>query len=198
MNTFILASASPRRTELLRQIGIQHIVIPSECPEHTEEFVPGKIVEDLSQQKAKDIFSTYQKIHSNEGFTVLGADTIVVCEDNILGKPKHQDDARQMLTRLQNNTHQVYTGVTLIQNHHGIIRTALFHECSKVSLYPMTTAEITAYIETGEPLDKAGSYGIQGCFARHIKGIEGDYNNIVGLPVGRLYQELKQLNQEDL
>lgn len=196
MNTFILASASPRRTELLRLAGIEHIVIPSQCPENTGETTPEAMVEDLSRQKAEDVLSIYSKANPGGDFIILGADTVVACQDEILGKPRDEADARQMLTRLQNSTHQVYTGVTLIGYRSGLKRITTFHESSKVFIYPMTTLEITAYTATGEPMDKAGGYGIQGCFSRHVKGIEGDYSNIVGLPIGRVYQELKQLNQE--
>jgi len=191
MNTFILASASPRRTELLKQAGIEHIVIPSECEEHTDQTAPGDIVEDLSRQKAEDVFAKYSKTHPCEHFIILGSDTVVSCNGRILGKPKDKDEAGKMLSQLQNNTHQVYTGATLIQYLNGYKKVVIFHECSEVSVYPMTMAEIADYIRTGEPPDKAGGYGIQGTFARYIRRIEGDYNNIVGLPIGRLYQELK-------
>lgn len=191
MNTFILASASPRRTELLNQAGIEHIIIPSECEERTVKTAPGDVVEDLSHQKAEDVFAKYSKTHPCEHFIILGSDTIVFCDDRILGKPKDEAEARQMLSRLQNNTHQVYTGVTLIENQNGHKNAVAFHECSEVYVSPMTAAEITAYIRTGEPLDKAGGYGIQGTFARYVRRIEGDYSNIVGLPIARLYQELK-------
>jgi len=196
MSIFILASASPRRTELLGQAGIKHIVIPSQCPEHTEQSAPAGVVEDLSRQKAGDVSSRYREGHPDKDFMVLGSDTVVACDGNILGKPEDEDHAGQMLTRLQGRTHQVYTGVTCIKYKNGMRQIITFHECSDVSVYPMTGDEIAAYIRTGEPMDKAGGYGIQGCFARYIKGIRGDYSNIVGLPIGRLYQELKQLNKE--
>ena len=109
-----------------------------------------------------------------------------------MGKPKDREDAVRMLTLLQNNTHQVYTGVTLVILDNGEKKTISFYEKTDVTMYPMTTEQIAAYVSTGEPMDKAGAYGIQGVFARYVRGIEGDYNNVVGLPVGRLYQEAKE------
>jgi len=193
MNTFILASASPRRTELLKQAGITHLVFPSACEEHTDETVPSKVVEDLSAQKAAYVYEKYLAGHAAEDFIVLGSDTVVSCNDQILGKPAGADDAKRMITLLQNNTHQVYTGVTLIQYQAGRKTVLSFHECSDVSIFPMTAKEIASYVQTNEPLDKAGAYGIQGRFAIYVKRICGDYNNIVGLPIARIYQELKKL-----
>ena len=121
---------------------------------------------------------------------VIGADTIVCQDGKIMGKPKDKEDAAKMLKRLAGNTHSVFTGVTVIED--GVtVRT--FSCETKVRVYPMTEQEIWDYIETGEPMDKAGAYGIQGRFAAWIEGIEGDYNNVVGLPVSALWQVLKAL-----
>lgn len=186
----ILASASPRRRELLGQIGLDFQVLVSEVEEKVTTDVPYLVVEQLSAKKAKAVA---KKLETEEPVVVIGADTIVACDGQILGKPKDKQEAVHMLQKLQGRSHQVYTGVTLI--YQGEVRT--FHEATEVEFYPMTDAEITAYVETSDPLDKAGAYGIQGFCARYIKGIVGDYNNVVGLPVGRLYQEIKRLRNGD-
>ena len=187
----ILASASPRRTELLGQIGMNHEIIVSDCEEIITSKVPQDVVMQLSSQKAEDVYNKYKLSHPVENFLVIGADTIVAIDGMILGKPKTEADAYSMISRLQGNMHQVYTGVTILYHSEGKKKLNTFYECSEVDVYPMSDEEIKEYIRSGEPMDKAGSYGIQGKFAAHIKGIHGDYNNIVGLPVGRIYQEIK-------
>lgn len=191
--TVILASASPRRTELLDQAGISHQVIPSRCEEILISEVPEEVVKSLALQKAEDVFARYEKEHTGEDFLVIGSDTVVAAEGKILGKPKDEADAFQMLSMLQDRTHQVYTGVALLSMKNGDKKEEVFRVCSEVQVYPMDEEEIRAYIATGEPADKAGAYGIQGKFAIHIKGIVGDYNNIVGLPIGEIYQRLKKM-----
>ena len=125
---------------------------------------------------------------------VIGADTVVAYENQILGKPKDEEDARRMLSMLSGKTHSVYTGVTFVFiDKAGRTGEHCFYEKTDVSMYTLTEEEIDRYISSGDPMDKAGSYGIQGRFAIHIKGIHGDYNNVVGLPVARLYQELRKL-----
>ena len=124
---------------------------------------------------------------------VLGADTVVACDGKILGKPADSEAAAAMLTMLQGRGHEVYTGVTILYEENGERKTLTFHEKTTVYFYPMTDAQIREYVATGDPMDKAGAYGIQGFCARYIRGIEGDYNNVVGLPVGRVYQELHGL-----
>lgn len=182
----ILASASPRRKELLNQIGITPRIVPSQVKELITSRQPAMVVEELSAQKAADIAPQFR----GQEAVVIGADTVVAVAGRILGKPAGQEDAIRMLTELQGRSHQVYTGVTLIFCNTN--KKITFSEKTEVEIYPMTRAEIEQYVQTGEPLDKAGSYGIQGRFAAYIKGISGDYNNVVGLPVGRVYQELKQ------
>ena len=189
--TVVLASASPRRTELLEQAGIRHLVIPSQCEEHIQSEVPQEVVMELSAQKAEDVYTRYEKEHPGEEFLVIGSDTVVAADGEILGKPKDEEDAFRMISLLQGETHQVYTGVTLLAKAEGGAKRNTFFECSNVKVYPMDEEEIRDYIATKEPMDKAGAYGIQGGFAVYIRGIEGDYNNIVGLPIARLYQELK-------
>lgn len=189
--TVILASASPRRTELLTQAGIRHIVIPSVCEEKITSTSPHRVVMELSGQKAMDVYVRYQKSHPSEEFLIIGADTVVSAGEQILGKPKDEEEAYHMLSMLQGTVHQVYTGVTLLSVKDGKMEENTFYECSNVQVYPMSDTEIRRYIATKEPMDKAGSYGIQGSFAVHIRAIEGDYNTIVGLPIARIYQELK-------
>lgn len=195
MKKIVLASASPRRRELLSQVGVTFEVMPADGEERITSTEPSKVVEELSYQKAMFTAKALEKQngHVPEGFAVIGADTIVSYEGRILGKPSGKEDAVQMLRMLQGNTHQVYTGVTILAEENGSWKSLTFFERTDVIFYPATDEEITAYVESGDPMDKAGSYGIQGRFAIHIKGIHGDYNNVVGLPVARLYQELKKL-----
>lgn len=194
MNKVILASASPRRKELLRQIGIRYKVMPSNVEEKITKTLPEDVVQELSYQKAVDVCSRLQE-QGEDDFTVIGADTVVAFMNHIMGKPKDAADACEMLNGLQGNVHQVYTGVTLCFKQKGM--PSMFHtfyERTDVSMYPMTPEEIEAYVATGEPMDKAGAYAIQGRCAAYIESICGDYNNVVGLPIGRLYQELKKRN----
>ncbi len=194
MNKIILASASPRRKELLRQIGIRYKVMPSTVEEKITKTLPEDVVQELSYQKAVDVCSRLQE-QGEDDFTVIGADTVVAFMNQIMGKPKDTEDACEMLNGLQGNVHQVYTGVTICFKQKGM--PSMFHtfyERTDVSMYPMTPEEIEAYVATGEPMDKAGAYGIQGKCAAYIQSICGDYNNVVGLPIGRLYQELKKRN----
>ena len=206
----VLASASPRRRELLSQIGLEFTVMPSTTEENAKTTEAGALVQELSRQKAVDI---WEQLSGGQGqnpdadqeqiaeetqepnlngkrqpeLLVIGADTVVCCEGKILGKPHSREAAAEMLTALQGRSHEVYTGVTLYSQS----ETVTFFECTQVEFYPMTEVEISEYIDSKEPMDKAGAYGIQGLGARFVKGIRGDYNNVVGLPVGRLYQELK-------
>ncbi len=199
----ILASASPRRRELLTQIGLNFEVVVSETEEKITSTEPARVVEELSAQKAEAV---WEKLVSgacdaarNGGEStmadtiVLGADTVVACDGKILGKPKDTEDAVKMLAMLQDRAHEVYTGVTVAYKENEEKKTLTFHEKTTVHFYPMTEAQIREYVATGDPSDKAGSYGIQGICARYIRSIEGDYNNVVGLPAGRVYQELHKL-----
>ncbi|MBQ7944256.1 MAG: septum formation protein Maf [Lachnospiraceae bacterium] len=191
MIKFILASGSPRRKELLGQIGISFEIMVADGEEIITKTLPSEIVEELSYEKAAEVADRYEADSTVSRPTVIiGADTIVALGTQIMGKPKDEADAVRMLSALQNNTHQVYTGVTLIVLGLGDRRVIRFHEKTDVMMYPMTKEQIQAYVDTKDPMDKAGSYGIQGRCAAYIKGIVGDYNNVVGLPVGRLYQEL--------
>lgn len=186
----LLASASPRRRELLEQIGLPFEVVVSHVEEVITETEPGKVVEQLSAQKAEAVA---ESLGEPEETLVIGADTVVAAENTILGKPKDAAHAAEMLRLLAGRTHAVYTGVTLIlRGASGETARKTFHERTDVSFYPMEETEIRQYVATGDCMDKAGAYGIQGFCARYISGINGDYNNVVGLPVGRLYQEIKE------
>lgn len=195
----ILASGSPRRKEMLSQIGLSFTVRVSEADEHTEETKPEKLVCILSERKALAVWDELTEEEKKESI-LIGADTVVAVDDRILGKPADETEAFQMIKLLQGRSHQVYTGVTILRQgglqplEEGTstcsIQKKQFFEKTDVLVYPMSEDEITAYVKTGEPLDKAGAYGIQGSFAAYIQGINGDYSNVVGLPVGRLYHEL--------
>lgn len=197
----ILASGSPRRKQLLEQIGMEFEVWPSKKEEVTKSKVPSEVCIELSRQKALDIASgikTYNEEHSDiskdSDLIIIGADTIVTLDSEILGKPGSEDEAKAMIKKLAGREHSVYTGVTFVfMSSDGRVGEYSFFEKTDVEVYSISDEEIEEYVATGDPLDKAGAYGIQGRFARHIKGIKGDYNNVVGLPIGRLYQELCQL-----
>ncbi len=188
MNEIILASGSPRRKELLELADIPFTIHVSETDEDTDKTLPWEMVEELSYRKAKSVY--------DDGFkncTVIGADTVVYADGMILGKPRDKEHCRQMLKMLSGGSHHVYTGVTVLwTDDTGKERAVSFYEETKVSVATLTDREIEDYIHTGEPMDKAGAYGIQGRFFKFIMGIEGDYYNVVGLPVARLYQELKK------
>lgn len=188
MKKIVLASASPRRKEILEQVGISFDIIPSTSDEVITKDVPKDIVEELAEQKAYEVFSNL----SNPSI-VIGADTIVVLNNSIMGKPKDENDAFSMLNNLQNNAHTVYTGVCVYINENNEIKKLLFSEATNVSMYPMTKEQIYDYIATKEPMDKAGAYGIQGKSAIYIRKIDGDYNTVVGLPIARLYNEMLEL-----
>lgn len=255
MPEIILASASPRRRELMTRAGYQFSVIPARGEEIITGTHPADVVEELSLQKASEVADRI--LSEREGSNllnkspascnvlnrnaagasgeasasdgpdmfVIGADTVVAIDHRILGKPRDQEEARRMITELQGNVHQVYTGVTVIrlgrndpnpesmhmskvgveperdfknfksESYSCLYRKDIhtFHECTDVHVFPMTVDEIEKYICTREPYDKAGAYGIQGSFAIYIEGIRGDYNNVVGLPIARLYHVLREM-----
>lgn len=196
----ILASGSPRRRELLEQIGLEFEIMVSHMEENEDYKSPEKLVEALSRQKAEAVLAM---LPAEEAVLVIGADTVVARKGRVLGKPKSKKNAVKMLSKLSGKAHQVYTGVTLLYRRSGTddpegsgssakVQRKTFHEMTKVRFFPLSPEEIEEYVATGDPMDKAGAYGIQGFFARYVERIEGDYNNVVGLPVGRLYQEAKE------
>lgn len=184
MYHIVLASSSPRRKELLERMGVIFTVDPSTCEEIITDTSPARVVLSLSHQKASDVANRY------ENALIIGADTIVSKDNQILGKPKDREDAFRMLQLLQGDTHQAYTGVTVINKQRRESKEYSFYSASDVSFYSMTEEQIYSYINSGEPMDKAGAYGIQGKSAIFIKEIKGDYNTIVGLPIAMLYQTL--------
>ncbi len=192
MSRLILASASPRRKELLKNLGYEFSIEVCDLDENSEKMLPYELVMDLAKTKAEAIMD----MHRGEDVLVLGADTVVANEGEILGKPRDLEHAKEMITALQGKTHQVYTGVCLCWNDGKVNQHLTFYEKTDVIVYPMTLEEIEAYVATKECSDKAGSYAIQGLFSPYIKGISGDYNNVVGLPVARIYQEIKKLGLE--
>lgn len=185
----VLASGSPRRRELLTQVGVSFEVITSNVEEVVTSNKPSAVVEELSRQKAEDVFNRLKT--SGEELVVIGSDTVVANEDCILGKPKNEMDAYNMIEQLAGKKHSVFTGVTVCIMRQGKEQVITFSEETRVSVDSMTPENIRDYIATGESLDKAGAYGIQGKFAAFVLGIEGDYNNVVGLPVGRLCKVLR-------
>lgn len=181
----ILASASPRRRELLSQMGLHFEVLPSQGEEIITKIKPEEAVMELAQQKAAEVAA-----RCADDTLIIGADTVVVKDGKILGKPADEDDAVRMLSLLEGSAHQVYTGVCLMKKVDGRESSHTFYEETKVTFYPMSRSEIQSYVESGDPMDKAGAYGIQGSCAVYISGIAGDYNNVVGLPIARLYHEM--------
>lgn len=188
MKKIILASASPRRKELLERAGVQFEICPGNGEEHITSNKPEEIVKELSEQKAMAAV-----FPAEEGTVIIGSDTIVAFEGKVLGKPSDEEDAVKTLLMLQGNTHQVYTGVTVLEYRGSQWRKLVFAERTDVTCYPVSENEIREYVKTGEPMDKAGSYGIQGLFGIYVKGISGEYANVVGLPVGRLFYETKKI-----
>ncbi len=184
LNRIILASASPRRKELLQQIDIQFECMVSNEEEIITSENPAEVVEELSKQKAMNVAK-----QCNEEFDlIIGADTVVAYNNKILGKPADRQDAIETIRMLQSDKHQVCTGVTLVLKDKIIT----FHEKTDVYVYPISDDLIEKYVDTKECMDKAGSYAIQGRFARYIRRIEGDYNNVVGLPVSAIVRRLTE------
>ncbi len=242
----ILASASPRRQELLKIIFEEFDVIPSQCDENIDFTTPEDFVKELSKKKAFDVYdrimddpfeirmkelrkkvnlaasiissdykedetgedekrilqleadmNMFSEINKNDAgdngdAIVIGSDTIVYCDGEMLGKPKDKADAKGMLEKLSGRAHSVYTGVCVIDSTEGEPKVLNFYDKTDVYVDTLSDSEIESYIATGEPMDKAGSYGIQGYFSKHIGKIEGDYFNVVGLPVNKIYNELKK------
>ncbi|NSL51612.1 Maf family protein [Calidifontibacillus erzurumensis] len=185
MRKLVLASSSPRRKELLAYAKIPFTIMVSEVD---EDFDPNKdpkeIAQDLALQKAKAVFNSADL----DDAVVIGADTIVTVDNQILGKPKDAEEAKNMLKMLSGREHVVITGVAIVSSANSTI----FYEETKVQFWDLTDEEIEDYIKSGEPFDKAGSYGIQNLGSILVKKIDGDYFNVVGLPIARTYRELKK------
>lgn len=215
----ILGSASPRRKELLEQIGIEFEIVVSSKEESYQSTEPEEIVKELALMKAENVAEELARkekgshdLRENDctetvlvsggdetvggylrNVLILGADTIVVRDGEILGKPSDEEAASAMLESLQGKMHQVYTGVAILDFNGNGERQAVCHaEETKVYVHEMTEEEIRRYLAVGESMDKAGAYGVQGKFAAYIDRIEGDYYNVVGLPVAYVYQKMKE------
>ena len=217
MIKWVLASKSPRRKELLEKMGVPFEIHPSVGEEHITDTDPEKVVVQLAEQKAQEVALLYMNVmdaqlsstiewmmqernqeyskemnQKVEGYMIVGADTIVVHEGKILGKPKDREEAIAMLESLSGKTHQVYTGVSLILISEKGMDSHSFFEKTDVSFYPLRYSEILDYEKTGSCYDKAGGYGIQDDkFSLYVKKIDGDYNNVVGLPISKLYQQAR-------
>ena len=186
----ILASASPRRKELMEQAGYEFEIRVSHKEEVYTSTEPEEIVKELALLKAMDIVEQSE----SQTMVVIGADTVVAHRGQILGKPKSKEDAFEMIKSFRGDRHQVYTGVAIVScNTSGVERVVNHAVRTDVYVNPMTDAEIWNYIESDNVMDKAGSYGIQSGFAKYIEKIEGDYFNVVGLPVSYIYEQLKTM-----
>ncbi len=185
----ILASASPRRREIMTQAGYEFEVMVSHKEEFYTSTMPDEIVKELALLKANDIAEQVE--HKN--VVVIGADTVVAYAGKILGKPKSKEEAFEMIRSFQGDKHQVYTGIAIIEfDENGNKRVTNEDVKTDVYVNVMSAEEIWDYIERDNVLDKAGSYGIQSGFACHIEKIEGDYFNVVGLPISKIYEVLKK------
>lgn len=186
----ILASQSPRRRELLGQMGFSFTVRPARGEELPHpELTPAQLVEELARQKALEVSA-----EAASDDVVVAADTVVAIDGKVLGKPHDKVHAAQMLSALSGREHTVYTGVAVKRGETLLVE----HEATLVRFRPLTEREIDLYIQTGEPMDKAGSYGIQGYGALLVEGIRGDYFNVVGLPICRLGRMLAQVGEDAL
>ncbi len=202
MYQIILASNSPRRREIMELMGIKFITLAAEVEEKVEETIPSEMVQALAKLKADASLQCFEdKLSKYEETIIIAADTLVFYKNQALGKPKDENDAQQMLEMLSDEEHEVYTGVHLILRKQQKIEEEIsFAVGTKVRVNPLSLEQIRDYIATGEPKDKAGAYAIQGEFGIHIKEIEGDYYNIVGFPIARIYEELlkKGINMKSL
>jgi len=184
----VLASNSPRRRELLEMIGINFEVIPDNTPEPiNRDMIPKDVVCQLAEFKGKNVS---KKIGKSENAIIIAADTVVVIDNEIMGKPKNDNDALKMLLKLSGNVHCVYTGVYVLDTETDNF--VSFCEKTEVFFKKLDIDEIKDYIITGEPMDKAGAYGIQNLGSLFVEKINGDYFNVVGLPISKLGEVLKK------
>lgn len=186
MNKFVLASQSPRRRELVQTLGLNFRVLEDKTPE-TVNFAttPEEIVKELAEQKARNVAP-----HCTQEEIIIAADTMVSLNNAVLGKPSDTQEAQKMLSALSGNTHEVYTGFCVFALGKGKIYTDF--ECTQVTFKVLSGEEIARYISTGEPMDKAGAYGIQGIGSLLVERINGDYFNVMGLPLCKLGKALKE------
>ena len=194
----ILASGSPRRKELMNFITDSFEVYVSDCEEVIRSSVPSEVTKELAEQKADAVLKELPEKKKGTGeFLVIGADTVVSFQGKIFGKPADKNEAEEMLSILQGQTHEVTTGVAMLAVSEGKeIRREVFYETTEVQVAPMSEKEIDEYTASGDCYDKAGGYGIQGVFSKYISGIQGDYFNVVGFPVHRIYNMLKEFEKD--
>ena len=192
----ILASGSPRRTQLLKDAGIEHEILVSDVDETCETADPALAAEEIAARKAEAVSDM---LPPGEDCLIIAADTSVILGGEVMGKPRSEGEAMNMLHKLQGKSHRVITGVSLILKEDGQppVRDT-FHEVTTVYVRAMNTPEILEYVATGEPMDKAGAYAIQGIFSANIDHIEGDYNNVVGLPVDSLTEHMYKLLKKEM
>lgn len=202
MYRIILASESPRRKEIMKQMGIRFKTVPANITEVIAGSEPSEMVKSLASQKARDVAGRIEA--DKEDLIIIGADTLVFHKGHALGKPRDRGHAIEMIEGLSGDTHEVYTGVCIIIRRKRQSRINIqgkgssedeeisFSVCTRVSVYPLTREQIEDYVDTGEPLDKAGAYAIQGEFGIYIKEIHGDYYNVVGFPIGKIYESLSE------
>lgn len=189
----ILASASPRRRELMEKLETPYLCRTSDAEETLPEGMPAEEAPSyLAEKKAETVFHTLTKEERAEA-VVIGSDTVVLCDGKILGKPRDAAEAKRMLLKLSGKTHEVLTGVCLC----SAKKRVSFISCTKVEFYPLSEAEIDRYIATGEPMDKAGAYGIQGAGALLVKRIDGDYYTVVGFPIAELSRRLSDFTKQE-
>lgn len=190
MYKIILASGSPRRKEILEHTGAKFEIITSDKEEIRVSTKPWKTVKYLAEMKADDVLERV------EGSCILiGADTVVANRGKILGKPSDKEEAVRMLKSISGRAHDVYTGVCIIiRDENGVVKKKVFSVRTRVYVNGINDTEIDSYVASGEPMDKAGAYAIQGGFAQYIKKIRGDYYNVMGLPISSIYEELKKEN----
>lgn len=183
----VLASGSPRRKELLEQIGLKFTVHPSPYEEDMSlDLSPAELARTLGFEKGKAVQELYPDDH-----VIISADTVVAHGDQVFGKPKSEQEAFEVLKTLSGSTHQVITGFSIL---HTASDTEISEaDINDIHFYDISEDEIWEYIRTGDPMDKAGAYGVQGFAARFVKGLEGDYNSIVGIPAGKVFQYLKEI-----
>lgn len=193
MKKIILASTSPRRKDILHQIGLDFDIIPSS---YEEDMSLSKTPEDLVQYLAEQKGKVVAQQQNTTAAVIISSDTIVAIDGNILGKPQSREEAKNMLRLISNRTHDVYSGVCVIDTETN--DQTVFYSSAKITMRELSEEEIEAYIETGEPMDKAGAYGIQGMGGMFIQSIEGDYYAIVGLPIEQLVLVLRQYGIEIL
>jgi len=196
VRTLILASSSPRRQELIRTLGQPVIVLVNGVDESVpQDWEPSRIVEELALRKADAVYVPLLTSKEQDGI-VVGSDTIVVRSGEVLGKPTDPEDAKRMLSLLQGSSHEVYSGVACLDLSTGnkVVR----HRMTRVAMKPLTPEQIAGYVSTGEPMDKAGAYGIQGLGSTIVDSIEGDYFTVVGLPLSLLSEMLQELGLDIL